>query len=282
MCHFDANGGEGPRRPIRCVYPMALEQGKSNSFWASFIPHETRVACQKDYKAICSAVTSTLPTDKPRDWVDYFRQVNRRCQGWSRLDPTAISVFAPIPKHLLDHHRFRQFDGSFTCMIKSFSQAMDVKGGDYSALASEIYSLGIRIRPDTNMSRNINNLINRVCNRHGLCFVKCSKSSPPQHRFIVGVESPNPMLVKLWGVPHCVSVYGSLIFEPSEATPLPSTLASLDFVCGGPGLYRGVEWTKVLVPTVEAARTPKHRRHKSRTKKPVRLMPSNVYKVNSC
>ena len=71
-----------------------------------------------------------------------------------------------------------------------------------------------------------------------------------------------PMLVKLKHVPYCFAVCGGVLFEPSLPAPLPSTKESLDFICGGEGLYRGIQWANRIVPTAETTSKESKRRCK--------------------
>ena len=99
------------------------------------------------------------------------------------------------------------------------------------------------------MVMKVETLMDGLLNPHDLSFVTCGRD----HWFRVGGQYDYPMLVKFKQIPHCV---GAIVAEPSPS----STKASLEFICGGAGLYRGIEWTKTIVPTGEARKEPKRRR----------------------
>ncbi len=257
---FHLGDGRGGRR---IVYPLSMEPGKFNSYWAPIVPNDTRVACSRDYRTECQEARRMWPRELPNDWVEYFRRVNRRTQTWNTISAGVASacLTVALPRHPHDRAPYQQVAGSFACMVKSLAQAMVYRGGAMIGLASEIHQLGIRIKPNSEMCKNVTNMINKVLNPHGLSFARCGK----EHFFQPGAQYQMPMLVKLKHVPHCFAVCGGVIFEPSLPAPLPSSTESLDYICGGEGLYRGIQWTNRIVLTAETSKESKRRRKRGRT-----------------
>ncbi len=252
MFHLIDHDG-GPTRTI--VYPLSLNPaGAKNSVWSNLIPPATRAACNKEYRQMCIDERTMWPRHKPNHWVQYFSGVNiRLCLlKWNKLPSDAASklLTAPTLKHFGDeslsfNQTFRSFAAS---MIKALVLAMVYKGGRLAVLATEIQRLGIHLKPNFEMCKNVNNLLNRILNRHGFSLATCC----PEDCFWLGGSCEMPMIVKLKDVPNCFAVCNSVIFEPGLAVSLPCRKESLDFLCGGEGLYRGAAWARIVVATQEA------------------------------
>ena len=163
---------------------------------------------------------------------------------------------------------YQQPQGSHTCMVCAMASAMYHMG--IQREAEWIHTLGTQLSFDISLKSRLHNLINSVLNGK-FQLKKDTKHTGYFDPLIDRVHCPLPVWAALkppvgnsWV--HCVVFYDSLIFDPAETHALPINRHSLDYVCGGPGSYRGLYWTKRLIAVHCKKRAP-HRMEATAMKK---------------
>ena len=155
---------------------------------------------------------------------------------------------------------YQQPKGSHTCMVCAMASAMFHMG--IKREAEWIHTLGTQLSFDLSLKSNLHNLINSVLFGK-FQLKKDTKNTGYFDPLNDRLHSPLPIWASLkppignsWV--HCVVFYDGLIFDPTETHALPINKHSLDYVCGGPGSYRGLYWTKRLI-AVHCKKTAYHR-----------------------
>ena len=163
---------------------------------------------------------------------------------------------------------YQQPQGSHTCMVCAMASAMHQMG--LHREAEWIHTLGTQLAIDISLKSRLHNLINSVLN---------GKYQLQKDTFHTGyfdplterAQYPLPVWAALKPPPgnswvHCVVFYDGLVFDPAETHALPITKDSLDYVCGGPGNYQGLYWTKRLI-AVHSKKRAHHRMEPTKVKK---------------